>query len=225
MVLYLNNVGVDFAVLLTIIVTLVYLYYKHKYSYWKKRGVNYLKPSAPFGNVGPFVLKQECFGMQMSNLYQEFKKRKVDFGGFYTLSKPTLLIIEPDLIKSIITKDFQHFHDRDHHIDEENDPLTTNLLAQRGVKWRSLRNKLTPTFTSGKMKQMFSNFLACSELLTKVVCDEVEKGKAIEIKEFLARFTTDVIGSCAFGVECNSLTNPDAEFRKYGKLIFENTFR
>ncbi|KAL0268095.1 UNVERIFIED_CONTAM: hypothetical protein PYX00_010167 [Menopon gallinae] len=41
----------------------------------------------------------------------------------------------------------------------------------------------------------------------------------------LARFTTDVISSCAFGIETKSLDNPDSEFRKYGKRIFENPIR
>lgn len=50
----------------------------------------------------------------------------------------------------------------------------------------------------------------------------VENGD-VEIKEILARFTTDVIGSCAFGLECNCIRNPEAEFRKMGKRAFTQT--
>ncbi|KAJ3631575.1 hypothetical protein MTP99_012694 [Tenebrio molitor] len=46
---------------------------------------------------------------------------------------------------------------------------------------------------------------------------------SIDIKEILARFTTDIIGSVAFGLDCNSLKDPDALFRKYGKKIFAAT--
>lgn len=42
----------------------------------------------------------------------------------------------------------------------------------------------------------------------------------IEFKELLARFSTDVISIVAFGFETNSLANPDAEFRKVGRMLF-----
>ncbi|XP_058065110.1 cytochrome P450 6a2-like, partial [Anopheles bellator] len=43
----------------------------------------------------------------------------------------------------------------------------------------------------------------------------------IEMKDVLARFTTDVIGTCAFGIECNTLKNPESDFRKYGNKALE----
>jgi cytochrome P450 family 6 len=47
----------------------------------------------------------------------------------------------------------------------------------------------------------------------------------IEIKEILARFSTDIISSCAFGIEGNCLKNEDAEFRKWGRKIFEPSLK
>lgn len=51
-------------------------------------------------------------------------------------------------------------------------------------------------------------------------------GKTLEVRDITARFTTDIIGSTAYGLDVNSLKDPKAEFRKYGKMMFDyNTFR
>lgn len=49
-------------------------------------------------------------------------------------------------------------------------------------------------------------------------------GQPLKINEIIARYTTDVIGSCAYGLECNSMQNPNAEFRLMGKRAFDQTF-
>lgn len=49
----------------------------------------------------------------------------------------------------------------------------------------------------------------------------LEIDSEIKVSEWLARFTTDIIGSCAFGVEFSSLKNPQSEFRRMGRKIFE----
>lgn len=70
---------------------------------------------------------------------------------------------------------------------------------------------------------MFGTILNCGHRLMDILKEiAVEKGD-VEIREILARYTTDVIGSCAFGLECNSLQNPQAEFRLMGRRAFTQT--
>lgn len=70
---------------------------------------------------------------------------------------------------------------------------------------------------------MFNTILQCGHEMTDILSEMTRRDRAVEIKEILARYTTDVIGSCAFGLECNSMRNPDAEFRIMGRRAFTQT--
>lgn len=43
------------------------------------------------------------------------------------------------------------------------------------------------------------------------------------MSEASAQFTTDTIGRCAFGLDCNTISNPNSEFRITGRAIFTPT--
>ncbi|XP_074035467.1 cytochrome P450 9e2-like [Leptinotarsa decemlineata] len=94
--------------------------------------------------------------------------------------------------------------------------VTINLQAP-GKKWRVMRPILSPSFTSSKMRMMFELISECSENFIKHFhkkCSECTEG---EMKSIFTRFTNDVIATTAFGVEVNSLEEPNNEFYLKGK--------
>lgn len=68
---------------------------------------------------------------------------------------------------------------------------------------------------------MFKTFMACTDGLIDVLQEQINLQDPVDIKDIVARYTTDIIGSCAFGIECNSLKHPESMFRQYGRRIFE----
>lgn len=99
-----------------------------------------------------------------------------------------------------------------------------NLFSLEGLAWRKLRVKLTPVFTSGKMKMMFPILVDRAKELEELLMESAKIGDIIEIKDLIARFGTDIISSVAFGLEANSLKNPNSIIRTMGKKIFEPTW-
>jgi cytochrome P450 family 6 len=202
-------------------VFLAYLFIKWSYGYWKRRGIQSPTPSFPYGNmwnVGTTI--HTCHLMQ--KFYNQFRDSAAPFVGLYVLLWPSVMCLNLDFVKCVMAKDFQNFHDRGIYYNEKGDPLSAHLFALDGDKWRTLRYKLTPTFTSGKMKTMFVTLVAVVEQFQSALEHELKMGHEVEMREMLGRFTTDVIGSCAFGLDCNSLKDPNAEFRVRSRKVFEN---
>lgn len=74
------------------------------------------------------------------------------------------------------------------------------------------------------MKMMFGTVVDVGDKLIKTLALESSRaaGNVLEIKDIAARFTTDVIGSCAFGLDCSSLEDPKSEFRNNAKKVFDD---
>lgn len=213
---------------LTILLNLaviVYIYFKWSFGYFKRKNVPFIEPKIPFGNIENPATRQVNIGVRLQSIYNQFKAQGHKLGGVYMLTKPTYMAVGADFIRSIMSVDFQHFTDRGFYHNEKWEPLSGHLFFIEGTKWRNLRAKLTPTFSSGKMKLMFPIMVECSIQLTKSMNSFCENKSAVDIKEILGCFTTDIIGCCAFGLDCNSFKEEDALFRKYGKKVMPSTRR
>lgn len=107
---------------------------------------------------------------------------------------------------------------------QEKNPLSAHLFALTGQRWRDLRVKLSPTFTSGKMKGMYPTIVDCANVLEEYLIKSVKNGTDVfEFRDLLARYTTNVISSVAFGVENDCINDRDNIFRQMGIKIFTPT--
>lgn len=200
-------------------VFLIYFWFRKKYTYWRDLGFRYIEPSFPFGNI-----KSMGFSKHTSEIFKQFydlKKGQAPCIGFYMFSEPSLIAIDPEFIKNILVRDFDYFHDRGIFVNLKDDPLSGHLFSLEGVEWKNLRAKLTPTFTSGKMKMMFDKVNLIGDEMVKFLNASKTRSTDHEMKEILTAFTTDVIGNIAFGIETHCINNPNSEFRKYGKAMMD----
>lgn len=106
------------------------------------------------------------------------------------------------------------------------DPLSGHLFNLEGRKWKNLRSKLTPAFSSGKMKRMFYLLVECCEELQRLIDASCNGDRStIEVRELATKFTIDVIGSCAFGIQINALTNEESEFHQAAKRLSKPSYK
>lgn len=196
-----------------------FLFIKKRFHYWSDRGIPSDSPIHILGNLKG-VGKTHHFADSMDELYFRFKNKSPVCGVFFSLS-PAILTLDLDVVKAVMVKDFNNFEDRGVYYNEKDDPLSAHLFSIEGQQWRALRQTMSPTFTSGKMKYMFPTIIEVGHRFQNKLIEVARANPEIEIKDWVARFTTDVIGTSAFGIECDCLNDPKAIFREMGRNVFE----
>jgi len=104
--------------------------------------------------------------------------------------KPVYIIRDPEIIKQITVKDFDHFVNHRGNIDEHIDPIFGRfLIVMKDQRWKDMRSTLSPAFTGSKMRHMFSLVADCAHETIKYLLKETnEKPLEIEMKDLFTRF-------------------------------------
>ncbi|XP_013184491.1 cytochrome P450 6B7 [Amyelois transitella] len=208
-------------ILLVFAVVAFYLYATRNYDYWNKRNVKHDPPVPPFGTHFRNAFAFKSITDISQELYNKYPNEKVV--GYYRWSTPELIIKDPDVVRRIMSTDFNHFYFRGMARNPKVDRVLLNPFHADGDNWRLLRQRLTPAFTTAKLKNMFPLIVKCAEKLHSLGDDIVSRGGDCDIREMMARFTTEFIGACGFGVEMDTINNEKSLFREFGKLIFSRT--
>lgn len=196
----------------------VYFFLKKRFAHFEENGIPFVKPNSwMLGNMGEVRTKIHMVDL-FRQIYEACKGKDV-IAGYFTSVSPTILITDLEMLKNVTVKDFNYFTDRGIYVNEEADPISGHLFSIDGDKWKFLRNKLSPVFTSGKIKMMYNTIADKGQNFVTAI-EEASKSGSIEMKEMANRFTIDVISSCAFGMESNTLKQEHPEFVQLFKNIF-----
>ncbi|XP_076293516.1 cytochrome P450 9e2-like [Lasioglossum baleicum] len=180
-------------------------------NYWARRGVPSV-PSLPVLGSGWKMFTRQIsmpdIVMQWYNLQPDVK-----YIGTMDFATPSVMVRDPDLIRDIGIKHFEHFPDHESFIDEKIDPVFgKNVFSLKGDRWKEMRNTLSPTFTASKMRFMFDLVSECSKQFTDYLYTHPEQFSQVDLKELFTRYTNDVIATAAFGISVNSLKDRENEF-------------
>lgn len=179
-------------------------------------------PDLPFlGFMASNLFRRLHMNIVIKDMYNW--NREAKYIGCHMFTSPQLMLRDLELIKAVAVKNFDHFSDHKTFVDESMDPLFAGSLAMlNGDRWREVRNVLSPAFTASKMRLMFGLMSSCAENFVDKFLERYSNWDEVEIKEPINRYTNDVIASCAFGFDIDSLGNPDNEFYVRGKSLMDS---
>ncbi|XP_001952450.1 probable cytochrome P450 6a13 [Acyrthosiphon pisum] len=206
-----------------VLAAILYYYTTNTYDKWLKLKVPHDPPWPLVGNTAKMMTLIEHQLTTIDGIYKRFSGEK--YCGFYQMKTPFLMIRDPELINNILIKDFSNFADRGFHKDPALNIIANGLFFMEGPKWKMMRQKLSPGFTSGKLKLAHNQIAECSDELMRFIAAKMKENDQIEVKETMSKYSTDVIGTCAFGLKLDTVKNEGSDFRLYGRKILKLSFR
>lgn len=209
-----------FLILVVIVLLLLIFWIWRIQNYWKINKIPYLPSTPLIGNFIEFFRFKKAFPDVLSELYNSEKMKNAPFFGIHIFYKPALFIKDRELIKRILVKDFNYFSDRLATADKKNDKVGYyNPFVMRMPEWKKMRQTMTHSFTSAKMKKSFGLVNAIGNELNTLLLSEKKNQFMIEAHDICSRYTIDIVGSIGFGIQGNALKDPKSGLRECGRSI------
>ncbi|XP_052023569.1 cytochrome P450 3A11-like, partial [Apodemus sylvaticus] len=191
---------------------ILYRYGTHTHGIFKKQGIPGPKPLPFLGTVLNYYKGFWKFDMECNKKYGKI-------WGLFDGQVPLFAITDPEMIKNVLVKEcFSLFTNR-----RDFGPvgiMSKAVAISKDEEWKRYRALLSPTFTSGKLKEMFPVMEQYGNILVKYLRQEAEKDKPVAVKQALGAYSMDVITSTLFGVNIDSLNNPKDPFVEKAKKLF-----
>uniref|UniRef100_A0A8C1F1A1 unspecific monooxygenase n=1 Tax=Cyprinus carpio carpio TaxID=630221 RepID=A0A8C1F1A1_CYPCA len=172
--------------LLMLSVMLLYVYGSWPHGFFKKLGIPGPKPLPFFGTMLEYRKGFHKFDVECLKKYGRV-------WGIYDARQPVLCIMDQSIIKTILVKECHSLFTNRRQNFGLNGPLYDAVSIVEDDDWRRIRSVLSPSFTSGRLKEVPP--FACPH-----VC------------RFFGAYSMDVVTSTAFSVDIDSLNNPKDPF-------------
>lgn len=146
------------------------------------------------------------------------------FYGFFNFTKTTYFVTDPELIRKITIKDFDHFMNRNENRTKVDRILDRALFALHNKEWRDMRSTLSPIFTSSKMKMMYGLLSDQATDFVKFYEDKAKSGDKLvfDLKDVFTRFTADGISTAVLGFQADCVRNKDSDIFKMVKKLLHD---
>ncbi|XP_041959191.1 cytochrome P450 3A40-like [Alosa sapidissima] len=204
MLSYLSFLSTQTWMLLLLFLGLLLVYGYWPYGIFKKLGVPGPKPVLFFGNMLKYRKGIHNFDMEC---FQKYGK----MWGIFEGQQVILSIMDTELIKTVLVKECYSYFTNRRNVGL-NGQLYDSVFVAEDEDWRRIRSVLSPSFTSGRLKEMFGIMKTHSHNLVNSMKKDADLGRPSDTKEYFGAYSMDVVTSTAFSVDIDSLNNPKDPF-------------
>ncbi|XP_047435259.1 cytochrome P450 3A27-like [Mugil cephalus] len=207
---YFPSFSLETWILLITFVCLFVMYGQWTFGVFEKMGIPGPKPFLYWGTLARHDIVYYVDDTQCAQKYGRL-------WGMYEFRRPLLAVMDPDMLKTILVKEcFTYFTNR-RNLGLNGDLYDTVSIAEDDL-WRRIRNILSPTFTSGRLKEMFTIMKHQSCKLKESL--QAHSNEVISVRDFFGPYSLSVMVSCLFSVDMDLMNNPSSPFITHASKMF-----
>ncbi|KAH9509377.1 hypothetical protein Btru_045755 [Bulinus truncatus] len=145
-----------------------------------------------------------------------------EHGDTVGIKRGKLWLVTRDLsiLREVLVKDFNNFINRPFELNTRS-LIRKGLFFLKGQDWKRIRQIITPSFSSGKLKNICNTAEDRAKRLTQLLEECARKGQLVPIKHSTGQYTSEIIARTAFGFNTDCLGGEDDEFTYYSKNLFK----
>lgn len=213
--------GIRWCLIYTLFGYVIYENVLKTWFYFSRRNIKFVRGLPLLGSAYQYLLYLENVTRSFQRCYEQFPNEKL-IGIYNPLGTPVYLIRDPDLVKQILVTDVDHFLNHHMQFGEAEPLISRSLFGLNGERWKRMRATLSPAFTDRKMRLMHHLMVETTEKFMEALRKVNKKTETINASDVFSRYACDVIASCAFGLNVDSITYPDNPFYKAGLAFVSN---
>ncbi|XP_065080307.1 probable cytochrome P450 9f2 isoform X3 [Ochlerotatus camptorhynchus] len=218
------EVNLLYPLIVVAILVVIYRRVTKYFEYFHDKPIPSMATNPIYGSTGPLYRKQYSFSDFIKTVYDKYSGVKVF--GLFDMTTKLFVIRDPELIKKVTITDFEYFVNRRQMVatnTNEDDGLlfSKTLLSLTDQKWHDMRAVLSPAFTGSKMRVMFELIEQYSARMVQILKEQANGTGYVdyEMKDCFSRVANDIIATCAFGLQVESLKSRENEFFVMGKKM------
>ncbi|KAF2887966.1 hypothetical protein ILUMI_18207, partial [Ignelater luminosus] len=203
------------------LVTFIYFILIKPFQYWESKGVPQLTILRVWYESARGIFQFACQAEIIKSVYDTFPGSR--YVGGYQFFKPMLFLKDPDLIKQLTVKDFDHFLDHNQPISEEIEPIfgkkpisierfANDVIASTafGIACDSLKDRENEYYLMGKKATNFRGAGTVIKFILLFMCPTLSKLLGLKLfHKSVSEFFLTLVKTNIESRKKNAIVRPD----------------
>ncbi|EDW64972.1 probable cytochrome P450 310a1 [Drosophila virilis] len=183
-----------------LVYSLIYLYVRHIYSYWRRKGFPSEATAFSLRYLKRFYHREFRHVQAICEAYHEGRDR---LHGIYCFFRPVLLVRDPDLAGHILQQSYGHFGEG-------------KWEYVKSYRRFNLLEKLSPMFSKRRLSPMFNNAQRVAQHMMQHLLDREQQGRVeLDLQQLLRTYAVNMMGNLVYGLDVNNFEQTDHILNSY----------